>query len=78
SLHFNGVLTLTNKLAITEGGTGANSVDAARNNLQAMYRSQTALAASVNLDTLGAAQSGFYYQTLNASATPANKYPIAE
>lgn len=77
SLHFNGVLTLTNKLAITEGGTGANSVDAARNNLQAMYRSQTALG-TTNLDTLGAAQSGFYYQTANANATAANNYPITE
>ncbi|MFC3190026.1 pyocin knob domain-containing S74 family peptidase [Pseudocitrobacter faecalis] len=77
SLHFNGVLTLTNKLAITEGGTGANSVEGARNNIQAMYRSQTALG-TTNLDTLGAAQSGFYYQTANVNATTANKYPIAQ
>jgi hypothetical protein len=69
--------SIETKLAKSSNLSDVVNIATARNNLQAMYRSQTALG-TTNLDTLGAALAGFYYQTVNVNATAENNYPIAE
>ncbi|HEL7764226.1 TPA: hypothetical protein UM683_001060 [Escherichia coli] len=65
-------------LGIAQGGTGALSADAARNNLQAMYRSPNPLANTDNLNSFDGTRTGFYFQNYNANATTANNYPTDE
>ncbi|HAN2091981.1 pyocin knob domain-containing protein [Escherichia fergusonii] len=65
-------------LGIAQGGTGALSADAARNNLQAMYRSPNPLEPTDNLNSFDGTRTGFYFQNYNANATTANNYPTDE
>ncbi|MCK6742814.1 pyocin knob domain-containing S74 family peptidase [Enterobacter cloacae] len=64
-------------LGIAQGGTGSLTVKGARDNLQAMYRSQASLEAT-DLNTIDGLNCGFYYQTMTASATAERNYPLVE
>ncbi|WP_248900108.1 pyocin knob domain-containing protein [Escherichia fergusonii] len=65
-------------LGIAQGGTGALSADAARNNLQATYRSPNPLEPTDNLNSFDGTRTGFYFQNYNANAATANNYPAGE
>ena len=64
-------------LGIAQGGTGSLTVKGARDNLQAMYRSQASLE-TTDLNTVDGLNCGFYYQTMTASATAERNYPLVE
>lgn len=69
-------LALTNDLSLEHGGTGASNYDQALVNLNSMKFQRSSLSASDNLNSLDGTNPGFYYCSMNVTATLANNYPV--
>ncbi|ENN8484325.1 tail fiber domain-containing protein [Shigella sonnei] len=68
-------LTLSQPLAVTNGGTGAKTAADSRKNLGATYTNLTSLG-SDDLNTLGGTKAGFYMQASSANALATRNYPV--